>query len=80
MRDGQERISEIEEIDDNHFLTSIDTPIRKDAFLIDDDIKIELIEKKFKDIMEILGLVTRFNNRSAEKICTAITFCYSFTL
>ncbi|MCJ7555123.1 MAG: GTP cyclohydrolase I FolE [Ignavibacteriaceae bacterium] len=56
MRDGQERISEIEEIDDNHFLTSIDTPIRKDAFLIDDDIKIELIEKKFKDIMEILGL------------------------
>ncbi|MCL6493636.1 MAG: GTP cyclohydrolase I FolE [Ignavibacterium sp.] len=42
--------------DDNHFLTSIETPIRSDAFEIDDEIKIELIEKKFREIMEVLGL------------------------
>lgn len=44
-------------IDDyNHYLTSIETPIRSDAFEIDDEIKIEMIEKKFREIMEILGL------------------------
>ncbi|MGQ9644043.1 MAG: GTP cyclohydrolase I FolE [Ignavibacterium sp.] len=42
--------------DDNHYLTSIETPIRSDAFEIDDEIKIELIEKKFREIMEVLGL------------------------
>lgn len=42
--------------DDNHYLTSIETPIRSDAFEIDDDIKIELIQKKFREIMEVLGL------------------------
>ncbi len=42
--------------DDHHYLTSIDTPIRSDAFEIDDDIKIELIQKKFREIMEVLGL------------------------
>jgi len=41
---------------DDHVLTSIDTPLRSDAFKLDDDLKIELIGKKFKDIMEILGL------------------------
>lgn len=42
--------------DVNHYLTSIETPIRSDAFEIDDEIKIELIEKKFREIMEVLGL------------------------
>lgn len=41
---------------DEHILTSIETPIRNDAFEIDDDLKIELIQKKFGEIMEILGL------------------------
>ena len=41
---------------DDHILTSIETPLRNDAFKIDDDLKVELIEGKFKDIMEILGL------------------------
>lgn len=41
---------------DDHFLTSINTPMREDAFKIDDDLKVELIENKFHDIMEILGL------------------------
>lgn len=46
----------IEEAGDNHILTSIETPLKEDAFKIDDDLKIELIEEKFKDIMNILGL------------------------
>jgi GTP cyclohydrolase I len=41
---------------DDHILTSIDTPLRKDAFKLDDELKIELIEKNFREIMHILGL------------------------
>ncbi len=37
-------------------MSSIDTPLHKDAFKIDDQLKIELIEKNFKEIMNILGL------------------------
>ncbi|MBT8387728.1 MAG: GTP cyclohydrolase I FolE [Ignavibacteria bacterium] len=46
----------IDDIIDDHVLTSIDTPLRSDAFKIDDELKIELIEKNFKEIMHILGL------------------------
>lgn len=56
MRDGNLGSKEIDDFDQEHFLTSIETPIRSDAFEIDDDLKIELIEKKFKEIMEVLGL------------------------
>jgi GTP cyclohydrolase I len=45
-----------EEIIDDHVLTSVDTPLRSDAFIIDDDLKIELIEKNFREIMNVLGL------------------------
>jgi GTP cyclohydrolase I len=45
-----------EEFDENHALTSWETPIRPDAFDLDDDEKIEKIEKHFKEIMTILGL------------------------
>jgi GTP cyclohydrolase I len=41
---------------DQHVMTSIETPLRRDAFDISDDRKIALIEDKFRDIMEILGL------------------------
>jgi GTP cyclohydrolase IA len=41
---------------DNHVLTSLLTPLRADAFKIDDETKIELITKHFKEIMQILGL------------------------
>ncbi len=34
----------------------LETPLRTDAFKIDDDLKIELIEKNFKEIMHVLGL------------------------
>ena len=41
---------------DQHVGTSIDTPLRDDAFDLSDDAKIEAIEGKFRDIMEIMGL------------------------
>ena len=47
---------DIDNIIDDHILTSIDTPLHKDAFKLDDELKIELIEKNFKEIMHILGL------------------------
>jgi GTP cyclohydrolase I len=46
----------IDEMGDQHVMTSIETPMRRDAFDISDDRKIALIENKFRDIMEILGL------------------------
>lgn len=45
-----------EELGEHHIGTSVDTPLREDAFELDDQTKIELIESKFRDIMEILGL------------------------
>lgn len=45
------------EIDgDNHVMTSIETPIREDAFDKTDDEKIQIIEDCFAVIMETLGL------------------------
>ena len=46
----------IELIGDDHVATSLETPLRKDAFAIDDDLKIELIQNHFQEIMSILGL------------------------
>jgi len=46
----------VEEIGDQHFLTSLETPMRDDAFRLDEDLKMELIAEHFKSIMEILGL------------------------
>jgi GTP cyclohydrolase I len=46
----------IEEIGDEHVGTSADTPLRPDAFALDDDLKVELIQKHFREIMHILGL------------------------
>jgi GTP cyclohydrolase I len=42
--------------DDDHPMTSIETPLRADAFVMDDDVKIEKIEGHFREIMNILGL------------------------
>ena len=47
---------EYEQYGDDHSGWSIDTPLRPDAFEQDDDLKIELIQKHFKEIMQILGL------------------------
>ncbi len=46
----------IEELGDEHLSSSHDTPLREDAFEMDDDLKMELIEKHFKEIMHVLGL------------------------
>ncbi len=45
-----------EEIGEDHLTTSTETPLRDDAFEMDDDLKMELIEKHFREIMQILGL------------------------
>lgn len=45
-----------EEMGESHHSFSLETPLREDAFELDDEIKIELIEKHFKEIMLILGL------------------------
>lgn len=55
MEDKLEQMH-FEELGDQHIGTSTDTPLREDAFELDDDTKVGLIEKHFKDIMLILGL------------------------
>jgi GTP cyclohydrolase I len=45
-----------EEMGDEHISTSAETPLREDAFEMDDDLKMELIENNFREIMHILGL------------------------
>lgn len=46
-----------EELDmEDHVSGSDETPLRPDAFEMDDELKIELIQKHFKEIMQILGL------------------------
>jgi GTP cyclohydrolase I len=46
----------IDEIGDEHLSTSYETPLREDAFEMDDELKMELIEKHFREIMHIMGL------------------------
>jgi len=43
-------------IGDNHIGTSIETPLRRNAFDTSDEEKINLIENKFQEIMEVIGL------------------------
>ncbi len=45
-----------DEVGDNHVGTSIETPLRKDAFDLSDNEKIQIISGHFKTIMETLGL------------------------
>ncbi len=45
-----------EERGDNHIASSELTPLRDDAFEMSDDKKIEIIQEKFAEIMETLGL------------------------
>jgi GTP cyclohydrolase I len=45
-----------EEIGDDHVSTSVDTPMRADAFEMNDDEKIAQIEYYFRQIMDTLGL------------------------
>lgn len=52
----KENNKEIFDTDDHPFSGSAETPLRPDAFEKDDELKIELIEKHFREIMLILGL------------------------
>lgn len=45
-----------DEIGENHISTSSDTPLRADAFDMDDATKIKKIEEHFREIMNVLGL------------------------
>jgi GTP cyclohydrolase I len=44
------------EADDDHPVTSYDTPLREDAFVLSDEEKVEKIEGHFREIMTTLGL------------------------
>jgi GTP cyclohydrolase IA len=46
----------LEEIGEAHASTTLDTPLRADAFDLDDDLKIALITEHFREIMQIIGL------------------------
>lgn len=48
--------NQTDQIGDNHIGTSSSTPIREDAFILDNDEKIEIIRDDVKHIMETLGL------------------------
>jgi len=57
MKDSNEVVNDLENDDiigDNHLLSSLDTPLREDAFDIDDDLKIELIQKHLKKLCKSL--------------------------
>jgi GTP cyclohydrolase I len=49
-------VNNIETIGDEHISLSSETPLREDAFEMDDQLKIELIAKHFREIMHIMGL------------------------
>ncbi|HKK89624.1 MAG TPA: GTP cyclohydrolase I FolE [Saprospiraceae bacterium] len=55
-QNGIAALLEIEDLGDNHVGTSLETPMRDDAFAMDDDQKMELIQGHFREIMNILGL------------------------
>jgi GTP cyclohydrolase I len=46
----------VTDLENEHYSSSFDTPLRPDAFEMDDDVKIELIAKHFTGIMEVLGM------------------------
>ncbi|MGI8597942.1 MAG: GTP cyclohydrolase I, partial [Chitinophagaceae bacterium] len=46
----------LEDYNDAIYNATLETPLRPDAFDMDDKTKIELIQKHFKEIMHILGL------------------------
>ena len=52
----QDSSRNIDAIGDEHVGTSIDTPLRPDAFDMSDDDKVKAIEQKFREIMDIMGL------------------------
>jgi GTP cyclohydrolase IA len=59
MKNGnlsEELLKDLDLIGDNHIMTSIETPLRDDAFRLSDEEKIAIIEQHFEKIMLALGL------------------------
>ena len=54
-------------IGEEHIGTSLETPLRKDAFEMDDALKIKLIQKHFAEIMHLLGLDLNDDNKQVVK-------------
>ncbi|TSD63333.1 GTP cyclohydrolase I FolE [Inquilinus sp. KBS0705] len=42
--------------DHDHHSSTLNTPLREDAFVLDDDTKVDLIAKHFAGIMQVLGM------------------------
>ena len=55
-QNSDELLQRVEELGNGHAMTNLDTPMRKDAFLLDPEEKVNLIEEKFADILHILGM------------------------
>jgi len=49
-------IIEEDYIGENHLATSIETPIREDAFVLNDEDKIDIIQDHFRQILNTLGM------------------------
>jgi GTP cyclohydrolase I len=56
LRDKNGNGHDHDEIGDDHAATSIETPLKKDAFDLSDKEKMVIIEKHFEKIMDTLGL------------------------
>jgi GTP cyclohydrolase IA len=58
IENGQIKLTDLDfdTVGDDHLYTSVETPMRADAFELSDDEKIKKIEKHFFAIMETLGL------------------------
>jgi len=50
------REDQIDDIGDNHIMTSATTPLREDAFIISDEEKMDRIQESVKDILITLGM------------------------
>jgi GTP cyclohydrolase I len=49
-------IENMDDFGDDHVGSQAETPLRADAFEMDDNLKMELIAKHFKEIMHVLGM------------------------
>lgn len=45
-----------EEVGDDHLFTGLETPMKKDAFILSDELKKEKIARLFSEIMDVMGL------------------------
>lgn len=72
---NQELIEQVEMIGDGHQMTSIETPLRADAFMKSDEEKINNIERHFYHIMDELGLDMNDDSLKGTPYRVAKMFC-----